>query len=123
MPTKASHPTKIVTCCYCSARSTLPVGQRQLLVCHGCGAPIEKIESLQPDAEKRRKPAPGPKPAIPHPAEPRGKHKAKDRPQRRKKGKYRKRGAWYRFRKALGDWDDLFDFDLDLDLDLDDLLD
>ena len=111
---KPSHPTRILTCCYCGARSTLPAGEARALVCHGCGAPIRRIAEIQPEIERlpRRKGAR--KPAIPHPADRHGGHRPKDRPARRRKGKRRKGGFWYQL-KRLGDEAedllDIFDFD------------
>ena len=106
---KSSHLIRVVTCCYCGARSTLGKDRGRNLTCHGCGAGITRIEAIQPvleragKSEERKK-----KPAVPHPAEGERRHKAKDRPARRKKGK-RKRGMWYQVREAFDDIDDLFD--------------
>jgi hypothetical protein len=114
---KASHPTRILTCCYCGARSTLAAGRRAALVCHGCGAPISRIEELQPAIERLpRRPAQA-KPAIPHPADRHGGHKPHDRPARRRKGKRRKGGFWYGLRRLADRADDLFDLDDLLDFD------
>jgi len=115
---KASHPTKLITCCYCGARSTLPgrTARRDVLVCHGCGAPITRIEKLQPALEKAkardksRDMARAGKPAIPHPACTAAEYRAKDHPARRRKAK--RRPLFRRLAKAL-----------DVDLDLDDVFD
>ena len=107
--TKPSHPIKLVTCCYCGARSTLVLAPGERLLCHGCGAPINHIAPLQPDVEKRRKKRSGPKPAIPHPAERGREHLPKDRPVRRKKGKRKKRSIWYHIGEAFDDFDDILD--------------
>ncbi len=111
---KPSHAMRIITCCYCGARSTLERSKERDLVCHGCGASIQKLEGLQPvlerihktpgDSEKRKKPS------IPHHAEKPRKHLEKDRPARRKKGKRKKkRSMWYHVREAFDDLDDIFD--------------
>ncbi|MEL6766856.1 MAG: hypothetical protein AAFP17_06725 [Pseudomonadota bacterium] len=81
---------RIVTCCYCASRSTLPARGAARLVCHGCGAPIRIIEALEPPPEKRRKKGKAKKPAVPHPALEPGQHKRKDMALRRRKGKRRK---------------------------------
>jgi hypothetical protein len=102
---------RIITCCYCGARSTLgPEGGRRL-VCHGCGAPIRKIEMLAPKPMPRRGPGTDTrrKPAIPHPAEAPGHHLPKDRPVRRKKGKRRRGGLLHRLAEGVDDLEDLFD--------------
>ena len=109
---KSSHPVRVVTCCYCGARSTLEHSRGRNLVCHGCGASIQKLESVQPvlerSAKKHKK-----KHAVPHPAEGKRKHLPKDRPAHRKKGKRKKdkrdRGMWYHVREAFDDMDDFFD--------------
>lgn len=106
MKYKASHPFRVLTCCYCGARSSLGREKTQRLVCHGCGAPIRLIETMQPTLEKRRKTRPGVKPAIPHRAERPSDHLDKDRPARRRKGKRRKRSVWYHVAEAFDDWDD-----------------
>ena len=107
------HGLKVVTCCYCGARSTLRAEGGQRLVCHGCGAPLSRVEALSPKASPKRKPHPGadsgPKPATPHPAERRREHHWKDRPARRKKGKRRKGGLLHRLGKAFDDLEDIFD--------------
>lgn len=119
---KPAHLTKLITCGYCGARSTLPVAaKRQALVCHGCGAPIETIEILQPALEKRKKSKKRrktAKPAQPHPACDASTYRAKDHPARRKKAKPKKRRSLFR---GLGDvFEDVFDDVFD---DLEDLLD
>lgn len=105
---KSSHLIRVVTCCYCGARSTLEHGKGRKLVCHGCGAGMKRIEAIQPVLERAGK-SKHKKPAIPHPAEGDRKHLDKDRPARRKKGK-RRRGMWYQVREAFDDIDDIFDF-------------
>ncbi|MEM9063194.1 MAG: hypothetical protein AAGD13_22260 [Pseudomonadota bacterium] len=104
---KSSHQIRLVTCCYCGARSTLERIKTSGLSCHGCGASIQKLEGVQPVLErsgkKHRK-----KPAVPHRAESEKGHLPKDRPARRKKGK-RKRSMWYHVREAFDDLDDIFD--------------
>ena len=107
--TKSSHPLRVISCCYCGARSTLKPEPGQRLLCHGCGAPITKLEPLQASMERKRKKRGTPKPAIPHHAEGCGGHLAKDRPQRRKKGKRRKRSIWYHIGEAFDDFDDILD--------------
>ncbi|MEM7496818.1 MAG: hypothetical protein AAF371_02355 [Pseudomonadota bacterium] len=87
MSRPGSH-RRIVTCCYCASRSTLPSKGAARLVCHGCGAPIRVIEALEAPPERRR--GKGKKPAIPHPALEPGEHKRKDMALRRRKGKRRK---------------------------------
>lgn len=111
MAVKSSHPIKIVTCCYCGARSTLSGKRAQRLVCHGCGAAIRRIETFQPALERRRKTHDHAKPATPHPAERAGQHLDKDRPARRKKGTRRRRSVWYYVSEAIDelDLDDIFD--------------
>lgn len=99
---------RVVTCCYCGARSTLSAKRPTRLVCHGCGAAIRKIETLQPDLERLRKRPAGRKPAIPHRAERPHDHLPKDRPIRRKKGKRRQRSVWSRLSDQV---DDIFDLD------------
>lgn len=113
--TKSSHMLRVVTCCYCNARSTLSGDRTEHLVCHGCGAPIRQIEVLHPDLERRRRKGNGKKPAMPHHAERPHKHLDKDRPSRRKKGKRKKRSFFDRLADSaddLFDLDDLFDIDL-----------
>ena len=112
---KASHPTRVLTCCYCGARSTLPPGKARALVCHGCGAPIRRIAELQPEIERLPKRPGTRRPAIPHPADRRhGGHSDKDRPARRRKGKRRKGGFWYQLKRLGDEAEDLFDiFDFD----------
>ena len=99
---------RLLTCCYCGARSILPAGGgEKRLVCHGCGAPIREIERLR--QHSRARPSGGKKkPAIPHPAERPGAHAEPDRPSRRKKGKRRK-GIGKRVSKAFDGLEDLFD--------------
>ncbi|MEM9139798.1 MAG: hypothetical protein AAGB15_08185 [Pseudomonadota bacterium] len=110
MKIKKSHAIKMVTCCYCGARSTLPTDRAQRLVCHGCGAAMKKIEALQPTFEKQKSSKTHAKPAAPHPAEREGRRlKDKDRPARRKKGKKRQVTIWHRLRDAVDDLDDVFD--------------
>ena len=121
MPWKHDHTIRIVTCCYCGARSTLRAEGGQRLVCHGCGAPIKRIEAVAPKPMPRagsaagrnpampRAGANGRKPATPHPAERPGEHLAKDRPARRKKGKRRRGGLLHRLGKRLDDLDDILD--------------
>lgn len=112
---KASHPTRILTCCYCGARSTLPRRGGAALVCHGCGAPVRRIEKLQPALERLPRRNDARRPAIPHPADHADGHKSKDRPARRRKGKHRKgkrrKGFWSRFEDRAEDLLDIFDFD------------
>lgn len=107
---KSSHPLRIVTCCYCGARSTLPakLKRKERLVCSGCGAAIERIEAIQPVLERARRSGDRAKPAAPHPAERPGDHLPKDRPARRRKGK-RRRSMWYNIREAFDDIEDLVD--------------
>lgn len=110
---KASHPTRILTCCYCGARSTLPRQGRTKLVCHGCGAAIRRIESLQPVMERQPRRPDSKRPAVPHPAdrpERSGGHKPHDRPARRRKGKRRK-SIWKRLEDQVEDLLDIFDLD------------
>ena len=111
---KASHPTRILTCCYCGARSTLPDGKRSRLVCHGCGAAIRKIEKLQPIIERlpkrKEKGSDAKRPAIPHPADRHGGHKRHDRPAYRRKGKRRK-SVWKRLEDTFEDILDVLDLD------------
>jgi hypothetical protein len=109
MPWKHDHRLKIVTCCYCGARSTLRPEGGQRLVCHGCGAPIRRIEALAAKPMPRPGKASGRKPATPHPAERPGDHLAKDRPARRKKGKRKRGGLLHRLGKTFDDLDDIFD--------------
>ena len=111
---KSSHAVRIVTCCYCGARSTLERSKNRDLVCHGCGASIQKLEDVQPMLEKMHKarnPDDRPKKqSIPHRAERPNQHLDKDRPARRKKGKYKKkRSMWYHIAEAFDDIDDIFD--------------
>lgn len=120
MAIKPSHGYKLVTCCYCSARSTLPRKADKRLVCHGCGAPITRIEELQPSLERQRKSHTHAKPSTPHPAEIKGEHLEKDRPSRRRKGKRKDwdrskrkkrkpRSIWHHISEAFDDLDDVFD--------------
>jgi hypothetical protein len=119
MPWKPDHTLRIVTCCYCGARSTLAPEGGQRLVCHGCGAPIRRIEAVAAKPMPRAGAARGAKPATPHPAERkadglgdgRGEHLAKDRPVRRKKGKRKRGGLLHRIAKTFDDLDldDIFD--------------
>ncbi len=111
---KSSHAVRIITCCYCGARSTLKRSKERDLVCHGCGAPIQKLEGLQPILERMPKTSGAAesrkKQPIPHRAERPHQHLDKDRPSRRKKGKRRKkRSMWYHVREAFDDIDDIFD--------------
>lgn len=99
---------RVITCCYCGARSTLSSKRATRLVCHGCGAAIRKIETLQPDFERMKKRTDRRKPAIPHRAERPHDHLAKDRPVRRKKGKRKQRSVWSRLSDQV---DDIFDLD------------
>ena len=108
--TKKTHPMKIVTCCYCGARSTLATRPGERLLCHGCGAAITKLEAFQPDIERHKKSRKdGRKPAIPHHAERENGHLPKDRPARRKKGKRKQRSVWHFVGEAFDDIDDIFD--------------
>lgn len=100
---------KVVTCCYCGARSTLSAEGGQRLVCHGCGAPLKRIEALSPKSMPRPGASAGPKPARPHRAERPGEHHWKDRPARRKKGKRRKGGLLHRLGKAFDELEDIVD--------------
>ena len=121
MEMKPAHPLRVLVCCYCAARSTLPRQGAAGLVCHGCGAPLSRIETLQPEFERARRHAPGPKPARPHRAERPHEHLEKDRPHRRRKGprrngprrRQRVKPFWERLGDALDDFDDLDDL-LDL---------
>ena len=122
---KASHPTRILTCCYCGARSTLPREGHAALVCHGCGAAITKIETLQPAIERLPKRKDSGRPATPHPADKPDGHKPHDRPARRRKGKRRKdshdayrpqkrkrrKSLWSRLEDQFEDVLDIFDLD------------
>ena len=112
MKIKSSHPLRVITCCYCGARSTLPGKERHRLVCHGCGAAITRIEDLHPGLERQKKSHKHHKPATPHRAERPGEHSDKDRPSRRRKGKYKKRqkSIWHRLSDAVDDFDDIFDW-------------
>ena len=104
---KSSHPLKVIACCYCGARSTLPrTKSRVPLVCHGCGAAISKIEQIQPQIERAQRDKTHRKPAVPHPARPADKRAEKSA--KRRKGK-RKKGLWYHVTEAFDDIDDLFD--------------
>ncbi len=104
---KRAHPFKILTCCYCAARSSLGRGEVKRLVCHGCGAPLSRVDIVQPILErKKKKKRDGAKPAIPHRAERPQQHLDKDRPVRRRKGKRRRRSVWYHVAEAFDDWDD-----------------
>ena len=99
---------RIVTCCYCGARSTLERSRDRDLVCNGCGASVNRIEAIQPSLERSKKRKTDKKNATPHRAEKPRQHLPKDRPVRRKKGK-RKRSMWYHIREAFDDLDDIFD--------------
>lgn len=111
---KASHQIRVLTCCYCGARSTLPRDASRALVCHGCGAPIRRIEKIQPELERMARGATSGRPAHPHPADRHDGHRPQDRPARRRKGKYKKSGFWDRLRRIADDADDIFDiFDFD----------
>lgn len=110
--TKSSHMLRVVTCCYCNARSTFSGDRSERLVCHGCGAPLKRIEALHPDIERRRKKGKGKKPAMPHHAERPHEHLDKDRPARRKKGKRKKRSFFGEILDDVFDLDDLFDIDI-----------
>ena len=105
---KPSHQIRLVTCCYCGARSTLERSKERDLVCNGCGASISRIEAVQPIMEKAKKKSGHKKAATPHRAEKPREHLPKDRPARRRKGK-RKRSMWYYVREAFDDLDDIFD--------------
>lgn len=111
MSIKPSHQLRVLTCCYCGARSTLGMRTSERLVCHGCGAPIRKIAAVQPALERKRKKGDHAKPAIPHHAEGKREHLDKDRPARRRKGKRKSksRSVWYHISEALDDWDDVLD--------------
>ena len=111
---KPSHAFRVVTCCYCGARSTLGREKAHRLICHGCGAPVRKIETIQPQIERLAKQGRKAKPAIPHRAERPGKHLDKDRPSRRRKGKRRYRPIWSRLADAFDDWDDVFEDMIDI---------
>jgi hypothetical protein len=93
--------TKIATCCYCGARSTLVLDrERRELACPSCAAPLHNLKQVKVD----RKPAkPSPKPA-------KAKYEAKSdkRPKYDKpKKKHKKRKPlWY---KALEEVIDLID--------------
>ncbi|MEL6336227.1 MAG: hypothetical protein AAFQ88_06220 [Pseudomonadota bacterium] len=104
---RARHgrPERLLTCCFCGARSILPAGrtERARLVCHGCGAPISAIEVLEPSGKRKKSKKGAP---VPHPAERRGHHLDKDRSVRRKKGKRRKMGWDDRLERF---WDKLED--------------
>ncbi|MEL6479176.1 MAG: hypothetical protein AAFR17_17740 [Pseudomonadota bacterium] len=112
----ASEPGgRVVICCYCDARVLLPAqagGQR--LVCHSCGAPLQKIAAQEPVHHLKAKGGTRKKKNAPRPAEVEGAHLAKDRSLRRKKAKKSKpKGLLYRLGDAaddLLDFDDLFDF-------------
>ena len=110
MKMKSAHPIRVLTCCYCGARSTLGREKARRLVCHGCGAPVRYIRDVQPVLERKRKAKsggkPGCKPAIPHKADRSEGHLDKDRPARRRKGKRRRRSVWYHVSEAFDDWDD-----------------
>lgn len=110
---KQSGPgARIVICCYCDARSIInPDRERDKLVCHGCGAPIRKLERLEPlHTKKARKD--GPRPGGARPAEYPGEHSEKDRPCRRKKKPKKRKTLFARLADGaedLLDLDDLFD--------------
>jgi hypothetical protein len=119
---KSSHPIRVLTCCYCGARSTMPATPGTALLCHGCGAPLGLSRDLQPALERLPRRPGARRPAIPHPADRPGGHAAADRPARRRKGKRRK-SLWQRLggrvEDIAEDWaEDLADNLLDLfDLD------
>ncbi|MEM0923881.1 MAG: hypothetical protein AAGF44_06910 [Pseudomonadota bacterium] len=105
---------RIVVCCYCDSRVLVPLnGQARRLVCHGCGAPLQKITDMEPHHHMKARKGQGKKSAPPRPAEEEGSHLTKDRSARRRKSDKKKRkGLLYR----LGDVaDDLLDFDDMLD--------
>ena len=108
---KAAHAFKVMTCCYCGARSSIGLGKTARLVCHGCGAPISRIETVQPilERQKKGKRRTKVKPSIPHRAERPHQHLDKDRPARRRKGKRKRRSVWYHVAEAFDDWDDWFE--------------
>jgi hypothetical protein len=83
---------RIVTCCYCASRSTLPREGGARLVCHGCGAPIRVVAALEegPRPVRKGKGSRKARPATPHPALPPGAHGRKDLALRRRKGRRRK---------------------------------
>ncbi|MEL6197478.1 MAG: hypothetical protein AAFT19_06500, partial [Pseudomonadota bacterium] len=107
-PSRHGQPDRLLTCCFCGARSILPggTGAAARLVCHGCGAPIKAIEVLSRPQDRPRKGRKQKGPAIPHPAERPHDHLAKDRPVRRKRGK-RRDPSWSRFVSKM--WDELED--------------
>ena len=109
MPDRPHHPLRVITCCYCGARSTLRREGGERLVCHGCGAPVRRIEAVLSKPKPRPGASAGPKPATPHRAEKPGEHHWKDRPARRKKGKRKRGGLLHRLGRALDDVEDIFD--------------
>ncbi|MEM6973521.1 MAG: hypothetical protein AAF577_12010 [Pseudomonadota bacterium] len=100
---------RIVTCCYCGGRSILPERKIGRLVCHGCGAPISRIQRLEAPPGQKAKGKKRRKAAIPYGADRKEHLRPKDRPLRRKKGKRRK-STLERFWKEIEDaFEDIFD--------------
>lgn len=72
---------------------------------------MRKIEQLHPGLERQKKSGTHAKPATTHPAEITGENRDRNRPARRRKGKYKKRqkSIWHRLTDAVDDFDDIFD--------------
>ncbi|MFV0473967.1 MAG: hypothetical protein ACK5MQ_07125 [Pikeienuella sp.] len=91
----------LITCCYCGARDVMRMGkgERRVLGCLSCGAPIRKIEPMKQ----------GSAPAPAEPPKRLNKHRKKDRHHAWKKRK-KKKSFLHKLTDAF-DLDDIFDFD------------
>lgn len=95
--------TKIATCCYCGARSTLVLDrERHELACPSCAAPLHNLKQVKVDR--------GPAKASPKPSNTKYKSKSKsdkkskyDKPKKKEK---KRKPLWY---KALEEVIDLID--------------
>ncbi|MEO1468672.1 MAG: hypothetical protein AAFV86_06435 [Pseudomonadota bacterium] len=110
-PMSTRQGERLLTCCFCSARSILPAARKDAragrpLVCHGCGAPITVIAPLAAPPGRRKRDSKAKGAPLPHPADRQGHHRDHDRPARRKKGKRRKLGLADRLERF---WDKLED--------------
>jgi len=95
--------TKMATCCYCGTKSALVLrGEaRHELSCSNCGAPLHALKAMHRQAPQ----SPKPQMAVSHRPAPE-KHKAPDRPGKRKKRKSFKKKVWEEVWDAL---EDIFD--------------
>lgn len=115
MPRKSGPGDRVVICCYCESRSLLPRTGAGRLVCHGCGAPIRKLEQIEPRHDARIAPRKTKAP-VPRPAELPEAHGGRHECVRRRKAgrdgskKLRRKPSWLRrFADDVLDLDDVFD--------------